>query len=82
MKKVICFVIVCSLSQAVFAATWMVQPNGTDETSLWQALNQAQSGDEIVLADGLYRKSSSTNYVGNKNLTIRSLNGSQTCFID
>ncbi len=81
-KKVIYTVMVLGFCQTIWAATWTVQPNGSGETSLWQALELAETGDEIVLSDGLYPWSRSRTYLLNKDLTLRSLHGPQTCWID
>ncbi len=81
-KNVIYTVVVLGLCQSVWAATWTVQPNGARETSLWHALQLAQSGDEIVLTDGVYQGSTAESNIYNKNIALRSTNGPQTCWVD
>ncbi len=54
-----------------------------DYPSLWRALLEAQDGDEIVLADGVWTGYNNLELsFDDKRLTLRSLNGPENCIIN
>ncbi len=73
------------LSIPCFAGTIQVTPDGSaDAKTISDAINLAEDGDVILLADGVYRGTGNYNLYlqTNKNLTIKSGNGPYACVID
>lgn len=72
----------CGLAQG---ETYLVRPDGTgDYATIQEAVNHAQDGDVIELADGTYVGDGNrdVDYLG-KGIAIRSVSGSpETCVID
>lgn len=54
-----------------------------DETTIQAAINAANNGDEVVVADGVYTGPGNKNLdFGGKSITVRSANGPGNCIID
>ncbi len=66
------------------AATYIVRPDGTgDYPTIQAAVDNALAGDEILLADGVFRGDGNRDIFCGTPVTIRSLHGDPTaCVID
>ena len=71
-------VLLGAFAGAASAKVWTVNDDGgADFTSIQAAVDNAASGDSIIVRDGKYNE----NVVVNKRLTIRSENGSANCIV-
>lgn len=80
MKKIILAIILIILSYSLIATTWPVFPGG----SIQSAVNNASSGDTILVFDGVYEEYiniPNQGYPGKTDLIIESVNGPENCII-
>ena len=84
-RSIISIFTALALSIPCFARTIQVNPDGTAEaTTISDAIDLAEDGDVILLADGVYRGPGNYNLYlqTNRNLTIKSHSGPYACVID
>ena len=79
MKKIILLITMIILVSFLSAATWYVNPDGTEDfTTIQAAVNASSNNDIIIVRDGTYNESLEIDVSG---LELRSDNGPEVCFI-
>jgi parallel beta-helix repeat protein len=84
-RSIVAVLAVVALSIPCFAKTITVNPDGTADTStISDALNMAEDGDVILLANAVYRGTGNHDLYlqTSRNLSIKSVSGPYACVID
>jgi len=84
MKNTACLFLFLLLTTLCTADIITVDPNGSsDFTTIQDAIDAAQNGEVIIIADGTYTGLNNKNLdFGGKAITVRSENGPENCIID
>lgn len=84
-RRILVVLLTLALSAPGFGKTVTVNPDGTaDAPTIAEAIDMAEDGDVILLANGVYRGAGNHDLYlfANKNLTLKSINGPYACVID
>jgi hypothetical protein len=86
MRNLVTCLVVCVLSSVTFADTWTVDDDGkADFTNIQAAVDAASSGDEIIVAPGVYVGGSHPDYgvvISNKDIYLHSSDGPASTILD
>ena len=82
MRKGVVLFALAWLAVPCAGATYYIDADGTgDYPTIYDAVNAARDGDEVVLADGTYELHTAYMRI-DREITVRSENGPENCIID